>query len=654
MKSWYTIKASAAGGQAEIMIYDEIGYRGITAKKFVSDLKNISDATSINLRINSPGGDVFDGIAIYNALKGLGIPITTYIDGLAASMASVIAMVGNPVIMPENAMMMVHKPWGASSGDANAMRDYADLLDKVESVLIPAYTAKTGKSHDEIAALLEEETWLSGAECVAHGFADQLIESVRAMACIESKRIEEFERMPESLKGMITSPKASTTTTTPEQIRLTGIKDIFAMFGGKHDALKMQCLEDANCTIEKARDLLQLQQGREHTPSNKWSSDANSVNSHQGGHIYAGNGNITGDGIRQGLYARLGHERAERGNPYARMSLFEMAQASLVERGIGISGYGSRSQIVNLAFTHSSSDFSHILAGGAEKSLLTGWQNSGETFQQWTKTGSLSNFHEATRVGLNGFSTLRNVREGAEYKYITTSDSGVPIALATYGEIFTITRQAIINDDLSQFTSLPTAMGRAASRTVADLVYAVLTSNQKFVDGKALFHADHKNLLAFDMTTEGLDAARKAMRLQEDANGDPINITPAFILVPAALESAANRAILSSSSLLQIGTQEVGGKDVPVYNQNPGIINVVKDMAQVVVDPRLDKANPKEWYVMAAQGTDTIEVAYLDGMDTPYLEQMDGYTVDGVSWKVRIDAGVAPLDYRGLVKSTGK
>jgi ATP-dependent Clp endopeptidase proteolytic subunit ClpP len=647
MKSWYTIKASAAGGPAEIMIYDEIGYWGITAKKFVSDLKNISDATSINLRINSPGGDVFDGIAIYNALKGLGIPITTYVDGLAASMASVIAMVGNPVIMPENAMMMVHKPWGASSGDANAMRDYADLLDKVESVLIPAYTAKTGKSHDEIAALLEEETWLSGAECVAHGFADQLIESVRAMACIESKRIEEFERMPESLKGMITSPKASTDINArAEQNRLNGIGELFSPFNGKYDQVKMQCLSDASCGVENAREILLNEMGKESTPSNKWGSDAN--------HIYAGNGNITGDGIRQGLYARLGHERVERGNPYARMSLFEMAQASLVDRGVGISGYGSRSQIVNLAFTHSSSDFSHILAGGAEKSLLTGWQNSGETFQQWTKTGSLSNFHEATRVGLNGFSTLRNVREGAEYKYITTSDSGVPIALATYGEIFTITRQAIINDDLSQFTSLPTAMGRAASRTVADLVYAVLTSNQKFVDGKTLFHADHKNLLAFDMTTEGLDAARKAMRLQEDANGDPINITPAFILVPAALESAANRAILSSSSLLQIGTQEVSGKDVPVYNQNPGIINVVKDMAQVVVDPRLDKANAKEWYVMAAQGTDTIEVAYLDGMDTPYLEQMDGYTVDGVSWKVRIDAGVAPLDYRGLVKSTGK
>lgn len=104
--------------------------------------------------------------------------------------------------------------------------------------------------------------------------------------------------------------------------------------------------------------------------------------------------------------------------------------------------------------------------------------------------------------------------------------------------------------------------------------------------------------------------------------------------------------MLSSSSLFPVDQSGT-------LNQNPGIINVVKDMAQVVVEPRLDKANNKEWYVTAAQGTDTIEVAYLDGMDVPYLEQQEGFTVDGIAWKVRIDAGVAALDYRGMVKSSG-
>ncbi|MCD4542521.1 ATP-dependent Clp protease proteolytic subunit, partial [Klebsiella pneumoniae subsp. pneumoniae] len=98
--------------------------------------------------------------------------------------------------------MMIHKPWGFAGGDANDMRDYADLLDKVESVLIPAYAAKTGKTSDEIAAMLEDETWLDGAECLAMGFADQVIPSLQVMACIHSKRIEEFEKMPNSIRNM--------------------------------------------------------------------------------------------------------------------------------------------------------------------------------------------------------------------------------------------------------------------------------------------------------------------------------------------------------------------------------------------------------------------------------------------------------------------
>jgi len=645
MKSWFSIKAKAAGA-AEIKIYDEIGMWGITARQFSDELSALGQVKQISLFIHSPGGDVFDGIAIYNLLKKHPANITVHIDGLAASMASVIAMAGDKVVMPENAMLMIHKPWGISGGNANEMRDYADLLDKVEAVLIPAYATKTGKSTDELAQMLEGETWLNGRECVEQGFADELEPAVNVMARLESKRIEEFEAMPNALKNMITGPKGSVTPpAAPEQQRINGIKDLFAMFGGRHQELQSTCVEDASCTVDQAKDKLLALMGKDATPSNKNGGNA---------HIYAGNGNITGDGIRQGLYARLGHDQAERGNPYAMMSLFDMAKASLTDRGISVAGFGNRMQIVNLAFTHTTSDFSSILAGGAEKSVLLGWQDSGETFQSWTKTGSLSNFHEAKRVGLNGFTSLDKVPEGAEYKYVTTSDHGVPIALATYGNIFSITRQAVINDDLSQLTTIPQLMGRAASRTVGNLVYAVLTDNPKYTDSKALFHADHHNLIAKGMDMDGLTEARKAMRLQEDADGNPLNVTPAYIIVPAALEGAAMRTVQSTSSPFQIGTQTVGSDTNPVFNQNAGVANTVQNMGQVIVEPRLDKKNAQQWYVASAKGSDTIEVAYLDGMDTPYLEEQQGFTVDGVAWKVRIDAGVAALDYRGLVKSTGQ
>lgn len=202
-KSWFRMQAKE-DQTADIYIYDEIGGWGISARRFTEDLISLGNLSHINLHIHSPGGEVFDGIAIYNQLKNHSATITVYIDGLAASMASVIAMVGDTVIMPKNAMMMIHKPWGVSWGDANDMREYADLLDKLENVLIPAYVAKTGKTTEEITAMLEQETWLDGDECVEHGFADKVIEPVKAMASLTSKRIEEFSSMPSAIKNQIT------------------------------------------------------------------------------------------------------------------------------------------------------------------------------------------------------------------------------------------------------------------------------------------------------------------------------------------------------------------------------------------------------------------------------------------------------------------
>lgn len=647
--SWFRMQASSEN-EAEIYIYDEIGYWGVTAKQFVANLKALGDVTHIKLHINSPGGDVFDGIAIFNALKFHGAAITVYIDGLAASMASVIAMVGNPVIMPENTMMMIHKPWGFAGGDADDMRDYADLLDKVESVLIPAYAQKTGKSPEEIAAMLEDETWMNGNECVELGFADQVTPSLQAMACIHSKRIEEFEKMPNSIRNMITPPRNSTQrepvnqqppaapvvneseiraqVLAEQKARVNGISDLFAMFGNKHMELQNKCVTDPDCSVEQAKDLLLAELGKTATPSNKTTQT----------HIHAGNGNFVGDGIRQALMARAGYENLERDNVYNGMTLREYARMSLTERGIGVSSYNPM-QMVGFALTHSTSDFGNILLDVANKALLQGWEESAETFELWTKKGQLSDFKTAHRVGMGGFPSLRQVREGAEYKYVTTQDKGETIALATYGEIFSITRQAIINDDLNQLTDVPMKMGRAAKATIGDLVYAVLTGNGKLSDGKTLFHADHANLSSGAISVDSLDKARQNMRKQKEGER-ALNIRPAYMLVPVGLETLASQTIRSAS---------VKGADI-----NAGVVNPLQNFAEVIAEARLDDADPAAWYLAAAQGTDTIEVAYLNGIDAPYIDQQEGFTTDGVATKVRIDAGVGALDYRGLAKSSGK
>ncbi len=652
-KSWFRMKASGEKS-ADIYIYEEIGYWGVTARQFASSLKALGDIDHINLRIHSPGGDVFEGIAIYNLLNSHPASKTVYIDGLAASMASVIAMVGNPVIMPENAMMMIHKPWGITGGDANDMRDYADLLDKVEGVLIPSYAKKTGKTPEELAVMLGEETWLTAQECVEHGFADQLLPSMQAMARINSKRIEEFDSMPASLKNMIITPKATVTqpvaptnTIAPaatlddnairaqeresQKQRINGIKDLFSMFGGRDQELQSACVEDIDCTLEQSREKLLALMGRDATPSNK-TPPADQ-------HIYAGNGNFTGDGIRQALMVRAGYEERQKDNAYNSMTLRELARMSLTERGIGVASYNPM-QMVGMAFTHSTSDFGNILIDVSNKSILQGWEEAPETFEEWTRKGQLSDFKTAHRVGMGGFQSLRKVREGAEYKYVTTGDKQATIALATYGELFSITRQAIINDDLNMLTDIPMKLGRAAKATIADLVYLILTTNPKMTtDNTPLFDSKHGNLTSGGIDVANLDKARQMMRTQKEGERH-LNIRPAFILVPTSLESTTNQVIRSSS---------VKGADI-----NAGIINPVKDFATVIAEPRLDDASTKAWYLAAAQGTDTIEVAYLSGMDTPYIDQQEGFTSDGVTTKVRIDAGVAPVDHRGLVKSSGE
>jgi ATP-dependent Clp protease, protease subunit len=194
MKSWYTIRARAPG--AEVLIYDEIGAYGVSAKGFLAELGALPDGVPIDLRLNSPGGSVFDAVAIYNALKRHAGDITVWIDGIAASAASYIAMAGDTIIMPENAFLMIHDPSGLVMGTAEDMRATAEALDKVKGSLIRGYVAKSGKPDDEIAALMAAETWLDAKDALDLGFIDRIAEPVKLAASFDVAR---FRNAPPSL-----------------------------------------------------------------------------------------------------------------------------------------------------------------------------------------------------------------------------------------------------------------------------------------------------------------------------------------------------------------------------------------------------------------------------------------------------------------------
>jgi ATP-dependent protease ClpP protease subunit len=194
MRSWYAIRARADG--AEVSIYDEIGAYGVTAKGFLDALGAQPAEAPLTVRLNSPGGSVFDAVAIHNALRRHAGPVSVWIDGIAASAASYVAMAGDELVMPENAFLMIHDPSGLVSGTAVEMRAMAEALDRIKGSLAAGYAAKSGRTEDEIAALMTRETWLDAAEAVALGFADRIADPVRIAATFDIGR---FRNAPPAL-----------------------------------------------------------------------------------------------------------------------------------------------------------------------------------------------------------------------------------------------------------------------------------------------------------------------------------------------------------------------------------------------------------------------------------------------------------------------
>ncbi|RAI79305.1 Clp protease ClpP [Macrococcoides goetzii] len=178
-----------------------------SAYHFKDTLEKLGDVEEITVNINSPGGDVYEGIAIHNMLKRHKAKVIVNIDGLAASIASVIAMAGDVVRMPNNAMIMIHNAMSGVVGNANDLREVADLLDKVTSTLMNTYLEKTDKLNtDTLKALLDAETWLTAEEAFSYGFIDEVITSKKLVACASKEQLDKFRKTPSSISNNAGDP----------------------------------------------------------------------------------------------------------------------------------------------------------------------------------------------------------------------------------------------------------------------------------------------------------------------------------------------------------------------------------------------------------------------------------------------------------------
>lgn len=324
-------------------------------------------------------------------------------------------------------------------------------------------------------------------------------------------------------------------------------------------------------------------------------------------------------------------------NDLAGYSLRELARECLVRSGVRPPS--NVMDMVGRSFT--SSDFPYILANAANKSLMSGFEQADETWAQWCDTGSAPDFKSNTLVRMSEFSDLDQIPEDGEYTHGAVSEMKETFQLATYGKMFRLGRQAIINDDLGAFNDIPMGHGEAAARKIGDIAYAVLTANSAMGDGTALFHSGHANLAgsAGAVAVSTLAAAIAAMKKQKDIAGKRrLNIRPTFFLAPVDLEGTCEQLFLSNLE----GTQAKPGQVNP-YTGN---------YFTRVYEGRLSDASTTAWYLAAGKGK-TVRVIFLNGQQSPYLESQNGWNVDGVEWKVRIDAAAKALDWRGLYKNAG-
>ncbi|SDL09184.1 prohead protease/major capsid protein fusion protein [Paracoccus chinensis] len=332
----------------------------------------------------------------------------------------------------------------------------------------------------------------------------------------------------------------------------------------------------------------------------------------------------------EALYARMhpGHQLSEAARPFAGMTMLDLARDSLRRAGISTTGMAAETVFKRAGVGyHTTSDFPAILGDAVGRELRRSYATAPAPIKQLARQTTAKDFRPRASIALTNGPDLLKVNEGGEYQYGTFGTGAEAYAVETFGRIFAITRQALINDDIGAFRDIPARLGAAARAFEAAQLVKVIENNPKLSDGKAVFHADHGNLGADgapSMTTLAL--SRLAMRRQKGIGGEVIDIAPKFLLVPPELETVAEQVLA-----------DIAATTTAEANPFTGLT--------LIVEPRL--TSQTRWYLVADPAlSDGLEYAYLEGAAGPQIDTRTGFEIDGVEVKVRLDFGAGWIDHR--------
>ncbi|MFZ4760111.1 MAG: head maturation protease, ClpP-related, partial [Burkholderiaceae bacterium] len=486
---WYEIRArGAASRHATVLIYGDIGGESwsessVTAQAFVRELQAL-DADSITVRINSVGGSVPDGLAIFSALRRFDGEVTVAIDGVALSISSLIAMAGDHIQMSQSAAIMIHAPWSVAIGNAVELREQAAVLDMFGSAMVSAY-ARDGVDPDVIRDWLTSgaDHWFSAEQALAAGLIDEIVESREVAASFPKSRFNPPAAIAARMRNSMTNPIEDPAALADETVGLTRarrraarleeqeaqaraqraegerneIRNMYAAFR-KVDGVQAM-LEDVlarGVDAEAASKRLLAHLGKDAAPAVP-----------QGAHPYVET-LVDHDKNRralatEGLMARVTRTvpKNPAARPFAEMRTVDLAREVLAWAGHRRDEFGSSRDTINAALTHGTSDFPVLLQETGARLLRQAYQAAPSGLKPAGRGVTVDDFRTQSRVQLSEAPALQLVPELAEYKAGSFAEAKESYSIATYGRTFGISRQALVNDDLRAFETATRRFGQA-------------------------------------------------------------------------------------------------------------------------------------------------------------------------------------------------
>ena len=675
------MRAAAAAQPVTLALMGDVGW-DITAQSVATALKAIPKGTPLTISINSYGGDALAGIAVHNMLARHEGPKRVVIEGIAASAASLIAMAGDEIIMPENAFMMIHEAWGGALGDSETMRQQADVLDKISGAYRRTYAARSGQTEEAVAALMAAETWFTAEDAVTNGFATEAAApaEIRAFASLSPNR---YANAPEALRRLVQAAKAAPVAETvfnppamvPVIAEEIGMTDTVAQAGGSSPApsaapLQAVAVQPISASLADLKGIAsrnglsaefvvaQAEAGATREAALEAALEAVAQKSPQ---AYAPARVLRDEA--ETLRARVssafastisGHVPSPEAREFAGIGFHGLAREILAaggERNVHrLTGVDLTEKV--LAFgTHTASDFAGVLANTLNKTVRDLYGAYPNTWSSWCDEVEVDDYKQITAASIGTVTELALFAEaGPIINGSIAEDAPETYQVSERGILLPVSKQMMINDETRALTRAAQNMGLAAYTALRRAVFGILTTNANMADGVALFASaavptGHANLA----TASALDtAAFRALRQLLQAQSGPARTGRAA----ASMPPVTNVALLVGPARETVAYELTTPLIVPTGVGN-ALPTAYRSSTEVVMDAFLAVGNNPFYMVRTEPGLRPVEIAYIRGQRAPQITSAERIDYTGMTFRCLFDFGAKAVTWRTAAANLG-